>query len=112
MDQLQTQRQPITIQLPEGTWVLKEPTLGVYLQAAGRVAAKLGAPPDQVSAEARALAEVVALIELCTLSGPPGWDWAEQPDDRVLMQVWQQWQQGRHAFKSGVGGAEAAGGAA
>ena len=109
MDQLAAAQRPITITLPEGTWTLKTPTFGVYLAADGRAAQKLEAPLDHVSSNARLLAQNVALVELCTLQGPPGWDWDAQPDADVLNRLVAEWGTQRAAFKSGVGPAEGSG---
>ena len=106
MDQLMA-RQNLTVTVPDaGTWVLKRPTLGVQLQIEGRVAARLNGPvafadPDMVS-----IARALAMIELCTVEAPKGWDWDSQPDSTVLLAVWQKWQDAQAAFKSDVDGGE------
>lgn len=106
MDHLMARRE-LTVTVPDaGTWVLKRPTLGVQLQIEGRVAARLNGPvafadPDMVS-----VARALAMIELCTVEAPKGWEWDSQPDTTVLLALWEAWQAAQAAFKSPVDSAE------
>jgi hypothetical protein len=98
------EHQTITVTTTVGTWILKRPTLRTHFEVARRVAQRLGVPLDQVDPVTLAAARALAFIEACTVAAPPGWDWESQPDDRILMDVYNQWNAGLEQFKSDVPG--------
>lgn len=98
------EHQTITVTTDVGTWVLKRPTLKTHFEVARRIAQRLQAPLDQVDGAVYLAARALAFIEACTVAAPPGWNWEEQPDDRILMQVYDRWMEQLDAFKSDVPG--------
>ncbi len=84
------------------TWVLRRLGIGDHVRIGGRAAALAGGPWDQIGEIYQVLALMIATIEQATVDGPDGWRWADQPDDTLLGQLWEQYQAWEQSFRPGV----------